>query len=312
YFRTHPRAEDPDPERGFVYQALSGCAVTSGPAAQKAGWRYFCERTSSHIVWSYEQSQREAEKWGLKPPLHTKTMIERERAEYDLADRIIVPSRFAQRTFLEMGLPADKIDIVPLIIRPPHTMPDVDPTQLDAVRDWSGPGPFRFLFVGPLGVRKGVGYLAQALRQADLPDWHLTMIGAPSRHTERLMRGSDPKRITKLGAQPHDRVLAEMQRAHCLILPSLDEGYGLVSAEAMSCRLPSVLTTACGVADIHRDGETGLIVPEADSDALARALSQMAWDRQATRQMGLAAFLAQNHAADPRTIGQSWIGRYLC
>lgn len=65
------------------------------------------------------------------------------------------------------------------------------------------------------------------------------------------------------------------------VLPSitdslgLTEGLGLVSLEAMSCKKPVIGTNTGGIKDIIKDGETGLLVPEKDPQALADAIEKL-------------------------------------
>jgi glycosyltransferase involved in cell wall biosynthesis len=57
-----------------------------------------------------------------------------------------------------------------------------------------------------------------------------------------------------------------------LVQPSLSESFGLAVAEAMSCAVPVIATAVGGLAELIKDGETGLLVPPADSKALADAI----------------------------------------
>ena len=60
------------------------------------------------------------------------------------------------------------------------------------------------------------------------------------------------------------------------VLPSVREGMGLVLAEALLCGAPVIATRSGGVTDIVQDGETGLLFPERDANALANALERYA------------------------------------
>lgn len=64
------------------------------------------------------------------------------------------------------------------------------------------------------------------------------------------------------------------------VLPSVREGMGLVLAEALACGAPVIASAPGGVTDIVRAGETGLLFPERDAPALARALERYARDPQ--------------------------------
>jgi len=70
------------------------------------------------------------------------------------------------------------------------------------------------------------------------------------------------------------------------VLPSLNEGFGLVIAEAMASGLPVVATRVGGVPEIVIDGETGVLIPAKDAKALAEGILTILQDRPRLRQMG--------------------------
>jgi glycosyltransferase involved in cell wall biosynthesis len=76
--------------------------------------------------------------------------------------------------------------------------------------------------------------------------------------------------------------------AQFFVLTSLTEGISLTLLEAMSCGLPVVATRVGGNPEVVVDGETGILVPPTDADALAQAMLVLLKDRDRGRAMGLA------------------------
>jgi glycosyltransferase involved in cell wall biosynthesis len=70
------------------------------------------------------------------------------------------------------------------------------------------------------------------------------------------------------------------------VMPSLEEGFGLPLAEAMAAGLPTVATRVGGMPEIVVEGETGLLVPPADADALAAAIVRVLADPELARRLG--------------------------
>jgi glycosyltransferase involved in cell wall biosynthesis len=74
-----------------------------------------------------------------------------------------------------------------------------------------------------------------------------------------------------------------------LVLPSRSEGAGMVIIEAMALAKPSIGTHVGGILEIIRDGETGLLVPPDDANALADAIMRLLEDRSLRNRLGTAA-----------------------
>jgi glycosyltransferase involved in cell wall biosynthesis len=141
------------------------------------------------------------------------------------------------------------------------------------------PAPGRFLFVGRLEEKKGLDVLLAAL--SDLSEATLVVIGE-GRDAERL-RGlagtlgiSD--RVTWLGQQGWERVMAELRRAHALVIPSKVASNGdsettpLVMSEAMAASTPVIASRLGGLAEQIVDGRTGLLCEPGSAEGLADVL----------------------------------------
>lgn len=154
-----------------------------------------------------------------------------------------------------------------------------------APQEWAGVRPDRdgaFLFVGRLVYYKGLALLLEALRA--VPEARLVIVGAGPlrRRLERRARDAGlAGRVRFAGELDDDALRAEMGRSRALVLPSdrPSETFGLVQLEAMAAGLPVVSTRLpTGVAEVNRDGETGLVVDPGDAAALGEALARL-WAR---------------------------------
>ena len=75
-------------------------------------------------------------------------------------------------------------------------------------------------------------------------------------------------------------------RAELFVLPSLEDGFGFVAAEAMACGIPVVVTDQCGAAEWVTAGENGWVVPAGNVDALADVLETAIVRRTDLAEMG--------------------------
>jgi len=258
--------------------ALSASGLATGRAVRQRGGRYVCDRGSTHLRWQMRLLAEEYDRAGIRfAPVHPR-LIEREEAEYAEADAITVPSQFAARSFIDSGVDRAKINVVPYGV-------DLEQFRPTVPRD---PG-FRVLFVGQLTVRKGIGYLLKAFRQAALPGTRLVFVGSPTGEARTLL-GNDPLTDVEFtGPLGRDQVAAQMSRASVMVLPSIEEGLAMVQAQALACGCPVIATVNAGAEDLFEDGREGFIVPARDSGAIARALTLLYRDRDLLHAMSEAA-----------------------
>lgn len=185
---------------------------------------------------------------------------------------------------------AGKCTVVPLGVDT-GKLQNVPAELVEAVRR-RFPGP-RLLFVGRLRYYKGVEHLIRAA--AGIPHVHLLIVGdgpmrRPWEELTTALGASD--RVHFLGEVPDADLPAYYHACDIFVLPASQrsEAFGTVLLEAMACGKP-VITTELGTGTswVNRHGETGLVVPPADPDALKEAIRSLLADADARRRMGEAA-----------------------
>jgi glycosyltransferase involved in cell wall biosynthesis len=146
----------------------------------------------------------------------------------------------------------------------------------------------RILFVGSVGLRKGVPWLLQAFEGlSDVAELHL--IGPVEKGFEKVLAQQNLAGVTLRGALSSDQLAAELQSADIFCLPSLEEGFPLSMLQAMASGLPVISTEAAGANDIIEQGIEGIIVPSNDAAALTEVLGQLVNNADLRRQMSIAA-----------------------
>ena len=192
------------------------------------------------------------------------------------------------------GARADKVRVILYGLPLTPTPPAARAALRQAVRAELGSGSDELLVAMAcrLVEQKGVHYGIRAFAQASAqhPSARLIVAGdgplRPALEAEARAAGV-ADRVRFLGWRGDvPRLLAGFD---VLLLPSLWEGFGLVLLEAMSQRVPVVASRVSAVPEIVADGETGLLVPARDVDALAGALALLLGDYGLRRHMGLLA-----------------------
>jgi glycosyltransferase involved in cell wall biosynthesis/O-antigen/teichoic acid export membrane protein len=159
-----------------------------------------------------------------------------------------------------------------------------EPPSLDGVTKEERP---TLLFVGRLAANKRPNHAVEAFRHVRrvVPDAQLWMVGQGP--LERALADDLPAGAQMLGFLPRNELYERMARAHCLVVPSVREGWGLVVIEANSVGTPAVAYDVPGLRDSIRDGYTGRLAPPGDPEGLARLALDLLTDRsgyQAMRQ----------------------------
>lgn len=156
--------------------------------------------------------------------------------------------------------------------------------------------PYRLLSVGRFARTKGFPYLLTAvarLRREHFPV-HLTLIGDGSwrnRLTAMVKRLGLEAYVDMPGFIPHDNMLTFMQTHDMMIVPSVvhtngdRDGIPNVIMEALSNGMPVIATDVCGIREVIRNGETGILLPQRDAAAIADAIRWMASHREEALKM---------------------------
>jgi len=232
------------------------------------------ERASTHIVTQTQILTEAYARHGIDyQPTYAKT-IRLCLEEYELADVILTPSETSYRSFADQGFDMRKIIRCPFGAR----LGDFAPRE-------RAPKKFRAVFIGQVGIRKGVLTLLEAWDKAGI-DGELLLIGGEEEVIGKKLAPWRKRDDIKFLGFRND-VAQLMKDASVFVFPSLEEGSALVTYEAMACSLPLIVTAEAG--SVARDGREALVVPTENADSLAAAMIKLAEDPARAWDMGMAA-----------------------
>jgi glycosyltransferase involved in cell wall biosynthesis len=156
--------------------------------------------------------------------------------------------------------------------------------------------PRTLLFAGRLAEKKGLDVLLRALEGQTEADWSLELIGdGPLRARLEATAAELPGTVWFRGKQGRGEVAAAMGRCEIFVLPSRpaasgdQEGLPLVLLEAMAAGCAIVASRLPGIDEVIADGESGLLVPAGDPQALRAAIDRLLAEPELRSQLGAAA-----------------------
>jgi len=218
------------------------------------------------------------------------------------ADCCVALTRDIEEAYLEIGVPQEKIRLLPNGVR--FATFEINPDPAAVRRSHGLPvDKFVFLCVSRNHPKKGFAYLLEAARllHAQRKDFAVVVAGRGNSAWQTRVRELGLEGVVfpleELGAEAGEwqapgLALAELYKSSdAFVFPSLMEAFGMVLVEAMAAGLPIITTSAPGCCEVVRDGEDALMVPPSDAAALAGAMAEFldkpeereAWRKKAGR-----------------------------
>ena len=191
---------------------------------------------------------------------------------------MFLPVSGAVRDLSGIG-PGDPHRVVPNFIGALPPSPPAGDPRLEALPD----EPF-LMYFGDVTEDKGVRVLVEAYARLEAPP-PLVLIGRELIDDLPAVSG-----VRAIGPLPHSLAIEALRRSLLAVAPSLlPESFGIVALEAAAAGKPAIVADIGGLSDIVADGETGVLVPAGDADALAAALRRLLDDASLRARMGEAA-----------------------
>lgn len=247
--------------------------------ARRVGATTVVEVVNSHVLNLAAEMNREFSLCGLPAQGMYERDVRRRQAEYQTVDYVMGPSEYVKQSFLARGWPAERF----LKVRYGYNL--FSNRQLQGRSERKEKGVFTVLFVGLVQPRKGLRYLLAAFERLQLDRKRLLLVGGVGQPSgiEGL---KIPPDVEFLGIKKGEELADCYEAADVFVLPSVEEGFGLVLIEAMSFGVPVVASTSTGFADVCEDGVEGFSVAPRDVDGLADRLAKLAVDGILRERMG--------------------------
>lgn len=258
-----------------VIHTWPDAALRTLEVAERMGIPTVLERPNAHTRYAYESVQAESKRIGvLLPPNNEyafrEDILQREEEEYRRTDFLLCPSDFTIKTFLDRGFPREKL------LKHGYGF-DENACYPDLARVADAKRGLTMLFAGDAAVRKGVHFALEAwLKSPAHRDGTFLIAGG--------MLPAYAEKMSEMLAHPSVKVLGHrtdvpelMRNSDLFVLPSIEEGFGLVVVEAIGSGAVPLVSEAC--TDACRHMVNGLVHPIGDVPTLTRHITTLYEDR---------------------------------
>jgi glycosyltransferase involved in cell wall biosynthesis len=186
-------------------------------------------------------------------------------------NHVVCVSNALKEEVIALGLPETKVSVIPNGVNTLDYLPQNEPKN-----------PI-ILFIGSLTEQKGVKYLLEAFADVNrcFQDSKLRIVGEGP-ELENLITLTQQlgieENVTFDGVVAHSKVSTIMQESSIFVLPSENEGFGLVLLESLANGLPAIAFNSGGVRDILSEG-AGILVEPGNVEQLANAIKNLITDK---------------------------------
>jgi glycosyltransferase involved in cell wall biosynthesis len=134
----------------------------------------------------------------------------------------------------------------------------------------------KMVFVGKISIEKGCIYLLEAMKKLPNTEFHLDIIGDIEHNQKAVFNPYfNLLNVRFVGQLPQNRILEILPEYHLFVLPSLTDAYSLAVSEALSCKVPVIVTENVGNKDDIRKFIIGDVCEAQNVDALIHSILKL-------------------------------------
>jgi glycosyltransferase involved in cell wall biosynthesis len=232
-------------------------------------------RGSAHISTQRELLAQEAVRLGCAVELPSDWMIARELREYALADRIVVMSQFAKRSFMDQGIAQSKLLVAPAGAE----LADFAPAELiinQRLERIASGQKLVVLLVGTLSAQKGIVDLEKIVNALGKT---LQFIFVGTTAADAATTVARLPELTCLPRVAQHELHEHYAKADLFLHPTIQDGFAVVIIQALMSGLPVLCTSHCAASDVIADGEQGFVLPIRSAEAFIDRLAMLDQNR---------------------------------
>ncbi|HYA18370.1 MAG TPA: glycosyltransferase family 4 protein [Bryobacteraceae bacterium] len=215
-------------------------------------------RASAHIRVQARLLDEESRRVGTRLDHPSPWMIQRELREYERARTIMVLSTFAHRSFLDEGVPENKLRLMPLGADLEGFKPSPEAVE-ERIRRIRRGDPLTVVYAGSISYQKGMFDFARIIERLSGEGFRFRLAGAVMPECRRAVKSLRGKAVF-LGKVPQETLPEVYAQGDVFVFPTIQDGYAVVLAQALVSGLPVLSTGNCSALELVQE-DRGWVLP---------------------------------------------------
>jgi len=248
-----------------AFIGFPGWMLHSAYTAKRNNMFVIAEGGSTHILNRENVLKNEFNKLGLKFRPHPNSVIKRQCEEYRVADFIMVPSEHVKQSFIKYGIPQKKL------VKIPYGIEDFFLKKNKYFKDKRE----KITIASPIGVRKGTHYSFEVIKRLKkFYNINFHLIGFFRPDIKPIIQ-KNSNLIDFIGTIKHTDLPSYLENIDILLHPSIEDGFSLLSVEAMARGVIPVLSHTTGSSEIIENEVDGFVVHYSDVERMVEIIKTL-------------------------------------
>jgi len=235
--------------------------------------------TTLHPEFNYKQVRAEEKRYDLygSSSYTDSKRVSRLSRFYKEVDYILMQTNLAKRSFLQNGIPENRILLMEKSF-------GINCQKYTPTSNKINDGTFRVLHISHMNLIKGIGYLLNAWKDANLNDALLQLGGPVDLDISFLIKREKPSSVVCLGHITN--TVPVYQNADIFVSPSVSDCLPNTILEAMACGVPVIASNMCGASEVISHGVDGFVYQYDSVEDLAKYIRLCYENREKLIHMG--------------------------
>lgn len=247
---------------------LHGNCIPAIKKIKKSGGVVVGEAVNAHPIVLMRMILKESEYAGINAK-NNLMFVNNKIKEIALLDYLVCPSQHVKKSYCEMGFDKEKIFVIPYGVNSENKI-------LKTRKISKNKTTIKVICVGQVSVRKAQLRMLEVIDELEKSGYRfsVTIVGAGDVEYMKLLYGKGFV-FNYISHMKHDDLMMEIGANDVLVLPSIEDGFGMVVTEAIGVGTPVIVSENAGVSELVKFSGGGVVFNPFDKNDFVRAFKEI-------------------------------------